>query len=141
MVDYGSEEFLVSFEGYNVGDQISVSIEEVTTTGNITTSNGVRNRKNRKATGVTVKFEHLDFAENEEIYFAIKDMLLVRQRVESCTVMCQKRLQNGREYIESTTYLSGSVDVSDSWGLDDDWKRSTTVNFDKKVINDPIFLN
>nr|WP_302577940.1 hypothetical protein [Methanobrevibacter arboriphilus] len=140
MVDYGDVGFAVTFEGIEVGDHTSVSIEPIVTSSNTTTSSGVRNRKNKKASGFTVTFEGLDFAEDEKKYLAIRDMILKRQRIEECTISSQKRWQNGVEYIESTNYISGTVDVSRTWGVDDDWTRTITVNFDKEVLNDPIKL-
>jgi len=140
MVDYGDVDFKVFFEGIEVGDHTSVSIERITSSNNTVTSSGTRNRKNRKSTGVTVTFDGLDFAEDEEKYLAVREMILIRERIEECVIQGQKRWQNGQEYLDPKTFLSGSVDVSESWGVDDDWTRSITVTFDKRIINDPIKL-
>jgi len=140
MVDYGDVDFKVTFEGTEVGDHTSVSIERVTSSNQTITSSGTRNRKNRRSTGVTVTFDMLDFAEDQEKYLIVRDMLLIRQRIETATISSQKRWQNGQEYVEQKTFLSGSVDVSDSWGVDDDWTRSVTVNFDEMILNEPILL-
>jgi hypothetical protein len=140
MVNYGAKDFKVFFDDIEVGDHVDFSAEPMKSVSNKETSSGVRNIKNDENKGQTLSFNGLDFANDEETYMKVREMVIVNGYIENIVVQSTRRWQNGQEFIESFLFKSNSVIPTRNWSVTDDWTRALSVSSDTEILLDPVLI-
>lgn len=148
MTDYGAKKFDVYFGTdpdddnglIKCGHQISVKIDPQAQQNSQDTSDGSIQMVNRMNESVDVTFEGLDFAQNEEEFLALQQMIEINKIVPIGIIVSQNRFKNGKEYIKRQVFYDGTVVPSESWSPGDDWQRSLPVKFSKQDPSKIIML-